>query len=155
MEDIMNKFLKRVLFTILLIITGDASAMSMQHTSQIYNRIVQSNGFRIAPRLIEDSSNDINASSGGFRIIVNNGMLKFLNDDNQMALVLGHELAHYKLGHSHSSISNEYAADHLGAIFMQRAGYNKCQGAIFFKRLPYGDSVDHPASWKRIKALGC
>lgn len=155
----MIKFLYNItiisIFTTLFIFAGNTYAMSLEHTSQIYNRIANANGFHVAPRLVMSPDNSINASSGGFRITVNKGMLDFMYNDDQMALVLGHELAHYKLGHRGSTISNEYAADRLGALFMQRAGYNKCNGAIFFKRLPYGDSSDHPASYKRIKALGC
>ncbi len=156
----MVKFLYNItligICTTLLLMGGNAYAMSMSHTAQIYDKIARANGFNVAPRLIEDMSSEINAYSGGFRITVNKGMLDFVGSDNQMALVLGHELAHYSLGHNGSTIANEYAADALGARYMQTAGYNKCSGAILFKRMPYqGASSDHPPMPARVRALGC
>ncbi len=156
----MTKFLINTFVIIsgitILMISGNTYAMSFSQAENIYTKITNANSVPVHPRFIYSNSRVVNASSGGFRITINQGMLSFVGgDSNQMALVIGHELAHYKLGHGSSTPSNEYAADRLGAQYMQHAGYNKCAGAVFLKRLSGGDSSTHPASYKRVKALGC
>lgn len=130
-------------------------AMSFQQIGQIYDGLVKANGFKVAPRLYIDSNSSVNASSGGMRITVYRGMMDFVNNNAEMAMVLGHELAHYSLGHPRSTIPNEYAADARGAQYIQRAGYSKCQGAMVLYRLHNGRSDTHPDSTSRYKRLGC
>ncbi len=49
--------------------------------------------------LIRSSSAQINARTNGKQIIISEGMLRFAKDDTQLALVIGHEMAHNLLGH--------------------------------------------------------
>jgi predicted Zn-dependent protease len=48
-------------------------------------------------RLVSDYG--INAFADGEEISVTTGMLRFVNNDDELALVIGHELAHNVLGH--------------------------------------------------------
>jgi len=41
----------------------------------------------------------------------------------EFAMLAGHEIAHFYLGHTHSSVTNELEADMLGALLTCRAGY--------------------------------
>ena len=146
---------KIVIGILLCVVIGHAFAMSPKETEQIYRKIVSANRISIAPRLVISNSQEVNASSAGLRITVNRGMLGFVKNQDEMALVLGHELAHYKLGHSHSTPSNEYAADSLGAVMENRAGYNSCNGAAVIYRFHSHDSSTHPDSDSRYSKLKC
>lgn len=148
--------IKKLLVVVAVLISVPSWAMSFEQSEKIYYKIAQSNGIFPTPRLVYDSDPSVNAGYGGSHIEVNAGLLRFVGgDSNQLALVLAHELAHYKLGHGRSTPSREFSADNLGARYMQRAGYNKCAGARFLKRLNTPDASTHPSSYKRVKALGC
>ena len=92
------------------------------------------------------------------------GILRFLPDDDQLAVIVGHELAHLVLGHTNqprASERNEAEADYLGLYFAARAGYD-VSGApevwdSFARNNPYS-SIDwgfyrHPISAKRSLEL--
>ena len=100
--------------------------------------------------LVQDS--EANASSGLTSIKVNSGMLSFVRNDDEMAMVLGHEIAHWRLGHRRSTPSNEYAADWQGASYLSKAGYTICKGAKIFNRFG-GGSKTHPPGTARYRRL--
>lgn len=80
----------------------------------------------------------INAYATGKSIIVTSGMINFVESDEELALIIGHELAHNELSHVRKIISNlvlsgfatrytrpfESEADYVGMYYMVRAGYN-------------------------------
>ena len=139
---------------LLLCISFNIYAMSFQHVQQVYARIAQANGFSVPPLRLENNS-DVNAHAGWGAIYINSGMLRAVHNDDELALVLGHELGHYKLHHWRSTPSNEYAADAQGAYYMSNAGYRICKGAQLIRRFRAPDSDTHPASEKRYHKLGC
>ena len=47
--------------------------------------------------VIDDDS--VNAMADGSRVIITNGMVRFAESNDQLALVVGHEIAHNSLGH--------------------------------------------------------
>lgn len=55
----------------------------------------------------------VNAYADGKRIVITNGMMRFAHADDELALVIGHELAHNTNGHIKSKMGNRL----LGAIF--------------------------------------
>lgn len=139
---------------LLLLISFNSYAMSFKHVQQIYIRIALANGFNVPPIFLEYNSN-VNAHATWGGVYINSGMLSYVQNDDEMALVLGHELGHYKLGHWRSTPKNEYAADYQGSIYMARAGYRICRGAQALRRFHSPDSDTHPASEKRYHKLGC
>lgn len=102
-------------------------------------------------KLYISNSNEVNAEFNGFNVTINEGMLRFINNKNELAQVLGHELAHrYTL--------NESNADYSGFILAKQAGYNSCAGINIFKRFAKLDGNKktdrvHPRSLDRYKAL--
>lgn len=62
------------------------------------------------------SGKEINAYADGETIVVMTGMLNFVDSDEELALVLSHELAHNLLGHPDSSRTNAITGSILGTI---------------------------------------
>lgn len=142
---------KSIVLTLGLLISVNTYAMTFEHARDIYKHILKANHIVFAPPLLLDKSLENNAYNTGFTISINQGMLNYVRNDDEMALVLGHELGHSKDG----DIDNELTADSYGATVIIRAGYNKCIGAQALARLhDVGDSV-HPPSTYRVKHLGC
>lgn len=143
----MIKYLVLILFSI------NSYAMSFAHATKIYYNILKANNMHIGQRLVLEQNDDHNAKSGLTRITLYTGMLRFVRNDDEMAMVLGHEIAHWRLHHRRSTPSNEYAADYQGGKYMSRAGYNMCKGAKILARFGDTDSKTHPAGTKRYRRL--
>ncbi len=83
-------------------------------------------------------SASINAFANGKAIVMNAGMMTFAASDDELAYVIGHELAHNTQGHIRKTITNlvltgfatrytrpfESEADYVGLYYMARAGFN-------------------------------
>lgn len=81
--------------------------------------------------------------------------------DDAMAVILGHEIAHYQLRHTHPLYRIprkhkylEYHSDLLGLMYAKKAGYDMCKGVkVYFQWLDmYGQtfSSTHPSLVERI-----
>jgi len=137
----------------LLCTTFISKAATFEHAQEIYVKIIKANGYWSSPKLRYSPSTEINANAGWGSITINEGMLRFVRNDAELALVLGHEIGHYKLGHWSSTPRNEYSADAYGARVIGKAGYSVCTGARVLKRFNAPDSDTHPASIKRYRAI--
>ena len=51
------------------------------------------------PVVLDSNSNDINAYADGKRIVVSKGIMRFADNDNELALVVAHELGHSAMRH--------------------------------------------------------
>lgn len=72
-------------------------------------------------------------------------------DPDEFALLAGHELAHWYLGHLASTLEKEAAADRLGAALACRAGYDPARGARVFRFV--GEGKGYPRRVDRIAAV--
>jgi beta-barrel assembly-enhancing protease len=104
----------------------------------------------------------INAQADGRYVQLNAKMLEFVASDDELATIIGHELAHNILRHralKTPSKQAEYAADRLGVWLMARAGYDVEAVVPFWtrfeKRTNAGIFADgtHPSSKKRLAAV--
>ncbi len=129
-------------------------ASTFYHAKYIYFKLVHANKIIYYPALKLYNIDDVNAMYNGKNIVLFKGILPTLKNDDEIALVLGHELSHFLLKHKGSTPSNEYAADKLGAELENHAGYNSCRARYWFKRFDWPDSATHPASAKRFLRLG-
>lgn len=66
--------------------------------------------------------NEINAYADGKNIVVTRGMLRFLEDDSELAIIMGHEMAHNMMGHIEAQKENAMAGAMLGAVIAGMAG---------------------------------
>ncbi len=82
----------------------------------------------------------VNAYVGGPKIHVCLGMLRFVKSDDELAVVLGHEMGHLPTSGNHGLLGGtreeeERAADVRGLFYAHRAGYNIKAGAKVFERM--------------------
>ncbi len=119
----------------------------------------------------------------GGKVAVFTGLLKVVQNNDQLAAVLGHETAHALAHHSSERLAEqqregrgvmaalrekafdrgqESEADHIGVFLMAFAGYDPRQAVVFWKRMKeISDQQgrvpeilsDHPSDAKRIKDL--
>ena len=61
-------------------------------------------------------SDTVNAFADGDSIYVTTGFLRFVQDDDELAAVIGHELAHNTRGHIEAKRGNEFIGIFLGAL---------------------------------------
>ena len=128
------------------------AAVTKADAKAVYAKITSENNIWVHPRLKFSNDNRINASSTLQYITINQGMLDN-TDINELAFILGHELAHAKLLHFGSSHKNEYAADKLGYYYGQKAGYNMCAAMKIFKKFGQRTSKTHPHPKDRVNRL--
>ncbi len=121
------------------------------------------------------NSTVINAFADGRNITMTTGMMDFVQSDSELALIIGHELAHNTMGHIRKTVGNyilsfgatrhtrpfESEADYVGLYYLVRAGYSPEGVESFWQRLstiaPKGISraKTHPTfpdRYLRIKA---
>lgn len=125
-------------------------------------------------RVIFANSHVINAATDGRSVMVMRGLVEFLRRDDELALVVGHELAHNVLGHFargralyHGAFADrgaslrsfEREADYVGLYFVALAGYDTAAAIESSRRMealnPFGDagSASHPSQAERYAAL--
>ena len=118
-------------------------------------------------------SAEINAYANGRSITMMAGMMNFVISDEELAYIIGHELAHNTEDHVRKSIFNyvisfggtrftrpfEAEADYVGLYFMERAGYDSSNIEDFWRRLalqsvrPIGRAKTHPTFPDRFVRL--
>ncbi len=130
---------------------------------KIYNRLVKAAN-QSAPKLLIEQNNGINsyASLHGRIIVLYTGFIDYAKNDDELALLIGHELSHYILEHKffpivsvEDSIQNkkeELNADKLGAFLMLQAGYDVCKARYYWKRFfdTRPDIVENPSHPENI-----
>lgn len=149
--------MRKIFFVVLFVMGSSVYAMSFQQAKVVYYKIARANNIN-PPRFYYSNSGEVNAEAGVFGITINRGMLNFVRNNDELAMVLAHEFAHRALWHLKSTHANEFAADKLGGIYVRNTGvYNKCNGAKVFLRFYQGPSKTHPRAMDRYKQAtkGC
>ncbi len=148
--------MKYIISAILILNIGASNAsITFQQAIEVYSVLVEKNNLVIYPNLRLSTSREINAYTTPGGIIINDGMLAFVNNQEELALVLGHEIGHFKRKDKVSSPGAEYAADALAAIYADRAGYDHCIGSKVIYRFHSPASSTHPDSYSRYMRLKC
>lgn len=111
---------------------------------EVYKNLVAQTGQiqdRVPLYIIKNENK--NAFTDGHKVVIYTGMIKYCKSIDEIALILGHEIAHNNLRHTTKLATNnvnilselEGNADKLGAIYMMRAGYDICKGRLIYKRM--------------------
>lgn len=124
-------------------------------------------------------SDELNARADGRRLFISTALAGFAASDDELAVILGHELAHHVLRHRHWSEAGgaarqandaawvaeggqggaEEQADRVGLYLAARAGYDPAVAAPFWRR--FGESnwrvrfpqIGHASAGARARAL--
>jgi Peptidase family M48/PDZ domain len=117
------------------------------------------------------NSGDTNAWSDGNRVVLTTAIVQLARNDDEIAFVVAHEMAHNILGHSRSSSPrlfgmglgfsrarrSELDADQLAVQLMRDGGYRAEAGVTFLhtasRALWWDFSLDHPGFGTRIRAV--
>jgi predicted Zn-dependent protease len=96
----------------------------------------------------------VNAFVGGGKVYVCLGLLHFVQSDDELAVILGHELGHLPTSAEHGLIGRgradeERAADIRGFLYAHRAGYDIRRGAGVFERMAVELSPDYAEGHRR------
>lgn len=62
------------------------------------------------------NNNDLNAHADGENVVLYSGMMRFLKNDDEVAVVMAHELAHNLMGHVDSQRMNTMGGALMGAV---------------------------------------
>lgn len=134
-------------------------------TFEIYDKVAAQTGFADKKLPLYIYEDDIeNAWTDGTKIVIYKGLINSCETWDEVAMVLGHEIAHNTLEHL-GRLSSENAqdisvletnADKMGAIYMMRAGFDICKGRkLYLHWLESGDILngDHPPYIYRYNQL--
>jgi beta-barrel assembly-enhancing protease len=143
-------------------LVSSSVSLKIQRRGGAHERIELSGDPGCASRVQIVAGSAINAQADGRYVQINAKMLEFVASDDELATIIGHELAHNILRHiadKTPSKQAEYAADRLGVWLMARAGYDVDAVVPFWtrfeKRTNAGIFADgsHPSPKKRIAAV--
>lgn len=126
-----------------------------------------------------DPSDELNARADGRRLFISTALAGFARTDDELAVILGHELAHHVLQHREwdpigglgrerndnlrhvegGEGGAERQADRIGLYLAARAGYDPAVAVPFWRR--FGESnwrvrfaqIGHPSAGARARAL--
>lgn len=85
-------------------------------------------------------SDKVNAYAGGGILAISLGMLRFVKSDDELAVVLGHELGHLPSFSDHALLSGirsdrEREADIRGLVYAYQADYDIRAAAVVYERM--------------------
>lgn len=154
-----HKFLIITILFILLegwIISPAKAAVTYIQVKQVWAKMQNASGHHII--LCLDGDKRSNAYSTPHKICITQGMLNDLNTNDQIAMVLGHELAHYVKQHYRhkNNKADELEADKIGNYYCKNLGYKKCMSFLTKMRQKYGEEGTDGihASWsERIRKI--
>lgn len=81
----------------------------LERNGGMINAIVQPVEACRYPVLLDSNSNDLNAFTDGRRIVLSKGIVRFAENDNEVALVIAHELGHLAMDHVDKQQGNAIA----------------------------------------------
>lgn len=128
----MNKFI----IICFMFFSFNACSLTNNDLIKIYKTIVKANNLKEVKDISVDFFNqDLNAwVDPEFKLTVTRGSVKKLDKD-ELAFVIGHELAHNQFDDMHNNLFGKYnedRADFYGRLFAEKAGFNRCKMANFF-----------------------
>jgi predicted Zn-dependent protease len=125
-----------------VLFAAQSFAISFSEAQEVFDKLSKDNNIKSESFSIMDSE-ECNAYNAQGRIFVTPSMLKFMQNKDEAAWVLGHELGH-------NTSLNEMKADSLSAKYMKKSGYNLKRGVELFKRwdMPAYPKMGYPLGTK-------
>jgi predicted Zn-dependent protease len=154
-----------------------ATAAEIEPLQREINLRLKGYRFEWEANVIQDNQVNAFCLPGG-KIFVFTGIFLVAQDDDQLATVMSHEVAHALAHHASERLAREQSgvgvlrslkynrdqeaeADHIGLFLMTFAGYDPRQAVIFWERMqqrmggqhPPEFLSDHPSDEHRIEAM--
>ena len=89
----------------------------------------------------------VNAFTDGRRIVITAGMMRFLESDDDLALVVGHELAHVTRGHIEAQMGNQLIGAIIGALATGMTGVDMTQTGADIGALAFSQEFEAEADY--------
>lgn len=103
---------------------------------------------------------DINAYASGDEIIIARGMMRFIENDDELAGVMGHEYAHNVMGHIDASLDNQVTGNMIGLVLDSVTGnyaafdsVNASREGAVIGALSYSESFEAEADYVGLYVL--
>ncbi|WP_426491661.1 M48 family metallopeptidase [Hymenobacter sp. 102] len=142
---------QKVLSSSRVINSGEQAAMvkrvgqRIQQAVEMYfrqqNQQAQLEGYQWEFNLIDDKQENAWCMPGG-KVAVYSGILPITQDENGLAVVMGHEIAHAVARHSSERMSQQMAAQGLGGVVSAAVGQNPTATQnVFLQAVGVGSSL--------------
>lgn len=137
--------MKRILLALFLCIFTIQAHSGVQN---VYNKLIKATGEKRLPIYIKKGilKKCSIACTDGKQIFISVELLSLVKNDDELAGVIGHEMAH-------RYFKSELMADLQGLRYAQKAGYGYCIAAQFMKN--FAEDKNHPSGEVRYKNSGC
>ena len=107
------KFIRRL--RILSKQSQDSIKLTIQRDAEFIDVNINSVPACEFPVVLQDDET-INAYADGRKVVINRGMLRYAQSDDELALVIGHEFSHNALGHIDAKMQNLRVGAHIGMV---------------------------------------
>lgn len=96
------------------------------------------------------SDDSVNAYADGEKIMITTGMLRFAQTDEELATVIGHELAHNQMGHIEKQSGNRLIGAIIGAVVTVATGVDVTNTFAEVGGSAYGQDFESEADYVGI-----
>ena len=141
--------------------------LEVKVVDKVGRRLIHANNLKRAPIFVERNRKLVNAYASSYnkRVVIYMGTLAYINNDDELAFILGHELAHAQdfydgflktIGMQFNRKKYEYSADLKSIDYMVKAGYNPIAAIIISNKIfdepfcDWGILSTHPTGSKRL-----
>ena len=142
----------------------------VEKVTTVARKLIHDNGLKRAPITVDKNWRFINATTNLYTksIFVSTGLLPYIDNDDELAFVLGHELAHAQesyggavklISMSFNAKKYEYKSDLKAIDYMVKSGYNPVAGIIVGDKIfdeplwDWGFAYTHPKGSKRLMEM--
>jgi predicted Zn-dependent protease len=132
--------MRKMLFILVIMLSASQvhGKVTFQRVKNVYSYIENTAGYHIPLRY----DNDPNANAYNYMgsIYITQGMLDLLSTDDEIAMLLGHELAHHANQdyRTKNSSVQELRADQHGYYYCKKSGHKNCLSFVRKMRKNFG-----------------